>query len=241
MQQLNKKVLVLSAHPDDHLCCAGTLMYLRDKGFSLGEVVFTGGERSIWLGNSTGGGKIDEGELQKCRKSELSKASQLIGIERTSFLGLPDSGVVRSMELIDRIIGMVRQERPQILITQNPADYHHDHREVGRISTEAIDRAAWSISQELGEPYRVPIVLYMEGSYFGRSDVLVDVSKYAQRKEGVCAAYSSQMGERGRKLLKAMNSYRGYYKRSSVAECFEIAKDLPVYFNELMEVFSDVN
>lgn len=235
----NQQVLVFSAHPDDHLCSAGTLMYLKDLGFSLKEVVFTGGDKGIWLGNPVKDRKIDQSKLIKQRQHELSQASKIIGIKQTIFLGLADSKITRSIQLIEQIIKIVRHEKPKILITQNPDDYHHDHRELGRVSTEAIDRAAWGIAKELGEPYRVPIVLYMEGSYFGRSHLLIDTTKYRKQKESVFAAYSSQTSQRSRRMLEAMNTYRGYYKRSQFAECFEIPKELPIYFDELVEIFSD--
>ncbi len=52
MQNLknNKKVILFTAHPDDHLLCAGTLMKLKDKGFQIVEVMATGGEKSVWYG-----------------------------------------------------------------------------------------------------------------------------------------------------------------------------------------------
>lgn len=237
----NKHVLVFSAHPDDHLCCAGTLMYLKDKKFSVTEVVFTGGEKSIWLGKASKGKKIEETKLKKQRRNEILKAAQVIGIKKTIFLGLPDSSITRTTELIEKIIAIVREERPQILITQNPTDYHHDHRALGRISTEAIDRAAWGIARELGKPYRVPLVLYMEGSYFGRSDILVDITRYVKKKQKAFAVYDSQISDRSQRMLEAMNTYRGYYKRSKAAECFEIPKELPIYLNELTGIFQDAH
>lgn len=236
----NKKIIIFTAHPDDHLCCAGTIMYLKDLGFAATEVVFTGGENSMWLGNSKINKEIDKEKLKKRRKTEILKASKLIGIEKTIFLGLPDGNVVRSPEVLKILVEIIREERPQISISINSKDSHHDHKQVGKIAAEAIEMASWQNGKELGKTHRIALSLYMEGVLFGRNDILVDISKYLKRKEKVIDVYSSQITNEERKMLEAMNVYRGFHKGSVSAEAFEIAENLPVYFNELFDIFKNI-
>lgn len=236
----NKKVIIFTAHPDDHLCCAGTIMYLKDLGFTATEIVFTGGENSMWLENSKVNNKeINKEELKNHRKIEILKASKLIGIEKTIFLGLPDGNVARSPEILEKLVEIIREERPQIAISINPKDSHHDHKQVGKIASEAIEMASWKNAKGLGKTHRIALSLYMEGVLFGRNDVLVDISKYLKRKDKVVEVYRSQITNEERKMLEAMNVYRGFHKGSVSAEAFEIAEDCPMYFNELFDIFKN--
>lgn len=236
----NKKIIIFTAHPDDHICCAGTVMYLKDLGFKAVEVVFTGGENSMWLNSSLNNKKINKEELKNHRKTEILKASKLIGIEKTIFLGLTDGNVARSPEVLEKLVEIIRKERPQIAISLNPNDSHYDHKQVGKITSEAIEMASWQNAKELGKTHRVALFLYMEGTLFGRNDILVDISKYAKKKEKVAIVYSSQITKEEKKMLEAMNVYRGFYKGAASAEAFEIAEGLSVYFNELFDIFKNI-
>lgn len=240
-KKLNKKILIFTAHPDDHLCCAGSLMYFHDLGFKITEVVFTGGENSMWLNNSFEGKEIDKEKLKEKlknhRKKEILNASKAIGIDETIFLGLPDGNVQRSLEVLDMLVGIIRKVRPQIVISMNPFDSHYDHKKVGEIAGEAAERAGWMNSKELGISYRIPLFLYMEGTLFGRNDILIDISKYIKKKEKIFSIYKSQITDGEKKMLYAMNIYRGFHKGSELAEAFEIARDLPAHLNEIIDIF----
>lgn len=239
---LTKKSILFTAHPDDNLCVAGTLMFLKDKGFKVYEVIATGGERGPWFVSKTKRKKkFKEEELKEVRKKEISKASKIIGIDKTMFLGLPDSQVSWNFEVIREVIRIIRQEKPVIVFLNNPYDYHSDHRDFSKMVKEAIERSAWNFESELGDPWRVPIVLYFEGIYFGKSHILVDISKYWQRKQKAIDTYASQIYLNERKLLEGMNYYRNYFLRdhkSIAAEAFEIPEELPIKFNLLTEIFS---
>ena len=43
MKKKKQQILVIAAHPDDEIACAGTLMKMRDSGFEINELVLTGG------------------------------------------------------------------------------------------------------------------------------------------------------------------------------------------------------
>jgi len=241
IQNSTKKALVFTAHPDDHLCCAGTLMLLKDKGFKIQEIVATGGEKGPWWASETEQ-KTDftKEELKKERKKEISEASKIIGIDQTNFLGLPDGEVEMDFKIVEKIMEIVRKRKPMIVLTMNSKDYHHDHREVSKIVLESLARASWSYRFELGKPYKVPAVLLMEGFYFGRSHLVVDVTSFAKRKKAVLDAYKSQINPQEKKLLESMNYYRAFLTREEKAlsaEAFEIPEEFPIYFNKLIEFF----
>lgn len=241
-QNFTKKVLVFTTHPDDHFCCAGTLMFLKERTFEIQEIVATGGEKGPWwVSKIKRKTKIISEELKKVRKEEISKASKIIGISKTSFLNLPDSKIVRDPEVIEEMVRIVRQEKPEIVFAMNQNDYHCDHREFSKITLEALEKASWNYLPEKGQSWRTPIVLLMEGFYFGRADVVVDITKYLKKKNKVIESYKSQINFQERKLLESMSFYRAFLTRDKsvlTAEAFEIPEGFPVYFNQLIKIFS---
>ena len=240
--ETNKKVLLFTAHPDDHLICAGTLMWLKDQGFELQEIVATGGEKGPWFEDENiQKVDFDKNELKEVRQAEIGQAAKIIGIDKTTFLGLPDSAVVKTPKLVERLVEIIRQERPVMIFVHNPYDYHSDHIEVSKMVLEAAERAMWTYLPELGKSYKVPIILLAEGFYFGKPHVLVDITDYKKKKEEVVDAYLSQIYPRERALLESINKYRGFFLRDhnkTDAECFEIPDQYPIDFRRLMDIFS---
>ena len=224
-----KTIILFTAHPDDHLLCAGTLMKLADKGFYIVEVVFTGGEKSVWYGKE----KFKKEELKKQRMKEWILARKFIGIKEGIGLGLKDSEFNRSLKTVYQVMKIIRKYKPLLVITHYHNDYHRDHNEVSKIVTEAVDRAGWGVAKELGEPHKTPVFLYMDGEYLNRSDILVDVSDYLNKIEKLMEIYSSQMSERMKNLLKAIITYRGFFMRTKAAESFELGFRTPLKFNNL--------
>lgn len=230
-----KKLLIFSAHPDDHLSCAGTALFLKDLGFEISEVVFTGGEKSV---NNLGEKNTDPTDLKKIRSVEFKKASEILGTKSVYFLGQPDSNVSRSPELLDTLIKIIRKEKPLIAISENPNDYHFDHRQVGKIVAEALDRAGWGISKNLGEKHKTPVGLFM-GSLIQneKNDVSVDVTKYWDKKLEILKVYGSQTSDMTFQLNEALGKYFGFYQRAKFAESFEIMGNFPIKLNALLEMY----
>ncbi len=237
-QKDEKRVALFTAHPDDHLTCAGTLMYLKEKGFAIHEVVATGGENGPWRNSKEKNFNTDD--LFQKRKEEISEASKIIGIDTTSFLGLPDGRMVKNHETVEKVVAAIRKIRPSIVFTMNPFDYHSDHRKFGKMATEGLERASWDYLPEAGKPYKVPMFLYMEGFYFGAAHILIDITRHKERKEKVIDAYASQINDSERKLLESMNTYRSFFRRDEkvlAAEAFQIPKEFPVHFDRITKLF----
>lgn len=242
-QNSTKKVLVFSAHPDDHLCCAGTLMFLKDKGFEVQEVVATGGEKGPWwISGTEKKSDFNKKELQKERKKEISEAEKIIGISKTIFLGLPDSKIIRDPKIIEKIVGIIRKERPEVVFILNQEDYHCDHREFSKIALEALEKASWHYLPEKGESWRVPLVFLMEWSCLNKPQIIVDITPYVRKKEQLIDIYKSQINFRKRKLLESINFYRAYLTRNEKilsAEAFEIPEGFSVCLNRIIEIFNN--
>jgi len=228
----NKNIILFTAHPDDHLLCAGTLMKLADNGFYIIEVVFTFGEKSVWYGKE----KFKKEDLKKQRMKEWILARKFIGIKEGIGLGLKDSEFTRDLKTIHLVMKIIRKYKPVLVSTHYYQDYHRDHNEVLKIVTEAIDRAGWGISKELGEPHKTPLFLYMDGEYLNRGDILVDVSDYLEKIKKLMEIYSSQMSERMKNLLLSIITYRGFFIRTKAAESFELGFRSPLKLKGLEEI-----
>jgi len=228
----NKNIILFTAHPDDHLLCAGTLMKLADNGFYIIEVVFTSGEKSVWYGKE----KFKKEDLKRQRMKEWILARKFIGIKEGIGLGLKDSEFTRDLKTVHLVMKIIRKYKPVLVITHYYQDYHRDHNEVSKIVTEAIDRAGWGISKELGEPYKTPLFLYMDGEYLNRGDILVDVSDYLEKIKKLMDIYSSQMSERMKNLLLSIITYRGFFMRTKAAESFELGFRSPLKLKGLEEI-----
>jgi LmbE family N-acetylglucosaminyl deacetylase len=228
----NKNIILFTAHPDDHLLCAGTLMKLADNGFYIIEVVFTSGEKSVWYGKE----KFKKEDLKKQRMKEWILARKFIGIKEGIGLGLKDSEFTRDLKTVHLVMKIIRKYKPVLVITHYYQDYHRDHNEVSKIVTEAIDRAGWGISKELGEPHKTPLFLYMDGEYLNRGDILVDVSDYLEKIKKLMEIYSSQMSERMKNLLLSIITYRGFFMRTKAAESFELGFRSPLKLKGLEEI-----
>jgi LmbE family N-acetylglucosaminyl deacetylase len=228
----NKNIILFTAHPDDHLLCAGTLMKLADNGYYIIEVVFTSGEKSVWYGKE----KFKKEDLKKQRMKEWILARKFIGIKEGIGLGLKDSDFTRDLKIVHLIMTIIRKYKPVLVITHYHQDYHRDHNEVSKIITEAVDRASWGIAKELGEPYKTPLFLYMDGEYLNRGDILVDVSDYLEKIKKLMDIYSSQMSERMRNLLLSIITYRGFFIRTKAAESFELGFRSPLKLKGLEEI-----
>ena len=231
--QNEKKLLIFSAHPDDHLSCAGTALFLKDLGFEISEVVFTSGEKSV---NNLSKENSLSADLKKIRSEEFKKASKILGTKNVYCLNQPDSNVSRSPELIDVLIKIIRKEKPLIAISENPNDYHFDHKQVGKIVVEALDRAGWGISSNLGKKHKTPVGLFM-GSLIQneKNDISVDVTEYWDKKLEILKVYGSQTSDMTFQLNEALGKYFGFYQRTKFAESFEIMQNFPIKLNILLE------
>ena len=119
----NKNIILFTAHPDDHLLCAGTLMKLADNGYYIIEVVFTSGEKSVWYGKE----KFKKEDLKKQRMKEWILARKFIGIKEGIGLGLKDSEFTRDLKTVHLVMKIIRKYKPVLVITHYYQDYHRDH------------------------------------------------------------------------------------------------------------------
>jgi LmbE family N-acetylglucosaminyl deacetylase len=134
------RVLVVTAHPDDaDFGAAGSVALLVDGGAEVTYLLVTDGDAG---GNER---TLDNSGMAELRRTEQLAAAKAVGVTDLRFLGYPDGQVVPSLELRRDIARVIRQVRPDLVITHHPdrnyrfiAPSHPDHRAVGGAALDAV-------------------------------------------------------------------------------------------------------
>jgi LmbE family N-acetylglucosaminyl deacetylase len=173
---LGKRILVLTAHPDDEGIAAGTMYENWKAGGETYLLCATYGEK----GKSHLAKPVSDAALKRIRKNELLKAAKVLHIKKVFFLGLPDTGVeAHKKELRKKMSAIVQKVKPEQLISFGPDGMsgHLDHITVGA--------AAFSIAKEL----KIPLVAATPGRSFLGQRRKVFIARRAFGK------YAPQFGE----------------------------------------------
>jgi LmbE family N-acetylglucosaminyl deacetylase len=128
-------ILVVVAHPDDaEAFCGGTIARLTQAGNRVILVICTNGERGS---HDT---LLCPTRLAEIRRQEQQRAQEMLGITESMWLGYRDGQLSRAGDLRDRLIRIIRETHPEIIVTFDPwkhYEFHPDHRAVGFITSEA--------------------------------------------------------------------------------------------------------
>ncbi|MCA9383402.1 PIG-L family deacetylase [Candidatus Dojkabacteria bacterium] len=229
---MDKVIVGITAHPDDHVVFAGTIFKLKEKGFKYYEIVLTGSSEGGDYRKNT---VQDTDQIHDMRMHELSDAAEFLGVEEVYRFDEEDQNLTYSKELMHRIIPILRKLKPQIVIGMNEDDVHPDHIAANQLTREALRWAAKSFRAEYGEAHRTPIALFAEGTEPIKPHLLVDVTDYYEQKENLFKKYLSQASPKDLDLLKSSALIRGYHLRKKdgmYAEAFSTEKNiLPILFD----------
>lgn len=182
------RVLAVGAHPDDlEILCAGTLAKYARRGDAVVMCYATNGNQGHFV--------IQPPELARIRCEEARRSTQVIGAEFL-WLDLPDQLVEEDLPTRLKFIEMVRQARPDLVLTHHPDDYIMDHRRVSRLVFEATFVATVAHVQT-GSPHhtKTPPIYYMDslaGVEF-LPEEFVDISDTIELKREMLSQHQSQV------------------------------------------------
>ena len=144
------KVLVIAAHQDDEtIGCAGTIKRLTDQGTTVDVVFVTSGDTGI-----DHSGDYSSDNIISVRNTEAMAAKQILGWDSTISLGVKTQCVQNTQELFHKMIKVIRECKPDLVITHADVDKHRDHRNISEIVKEACWKANELIHPELGEVHQ---------------------------------------------------------------------------------------
>ncbi|MCX8481729.1 MAG: bacillithiol biosynthesis deacetylase BshB1 [Sediminibacterium sp.] len=178
-------MLVFGAHPDDiELGCAGTIISTIHAGKKVGVVDLTKGE----LG--TRGNAI-------IRAKEAKKSATILGLSVRENLNLADGFFEINKKNILKVIQIIRNYQPSIILANAPTDRHPDHGRAANLLYEAfflsgLEKIKTTFKRNT-QPAWKPTYLfnYIQDKYI-EPNILIDISDYIDKKVESINAYSSQ-------------------------------------------------
>jgi len=219
-----KRIEVFVAHPDDEIIgLGGTLSKLKENDSEVKVVIFHLGGKSVK-------GVYDETTGMQVREKESEVVSKFLGFIHEHW-NIPE--IIDRRAVVRKIVGEIRNFKPNIIFTHSPQDRHHLH--VGVSS--AVTEAAWHASQlyylDLGDPWRTNDVYYFEiWDLFTHPTLVVDITNYINRKIEAMKLYESQVKAFPRIIsyIEALARVRGVEIGSDYGEAFLRAPVLPMTF-----------
>ncbi|MBP2704784.1 PIG-L family deacetylase [Microbispora sp. RL4-1S] len=227
------RVLAVVAHPDDvDFGAAGTVARLTSAGVEVVYCVVTDGDAGGY------DREMDNGGMAEVRRAEQTAAAKCVGVSDIRFLGYPDGAVEQTLGLRRDIARVIRQVRPDVVITSSPErNYvriypsHPDHRAVGGATLDAVYPDARNpyafpelLADERLEAWTVREV-WLNGS--PTPDSYVDVTSTAERKISALRAHVSQTSHMDDLdgMIKGMLSHHAAaagLPEGSLAEAFQV-------------------
>jgi LmbE family N-acetylglucosaminyl deacetylase len=201
-EYLPKSAMSIHAHPDDQdFTVSGTLAKWARAGCEIVSVMITSGDSGS---NDVTKGADYKPELAHLREDEQRAANTVLGIKETVFLRYPDGELVPSIPLRRDLTRVIRQFKPEVVMTGNPEAWfygneyvnHPDHRAAAQAACEAVFPSAGTrlIFPDLlaagYEPHNVKR-LYIHGSE--KSDTWIDISETIETKIEALKKHVSQV------------------------------------------------
>jgi len=124
-----KTAIAIAAHPDDiEFMMAGTLLLLKKAGYQIHYL-------NLAWGNC-GSLQYDSATTKKIRLEEARRAAQLLGAHfHEPFCN--DLEILYELKTLRRLAAVIREVKPNILLTHSPADYMEDHTNTCRLAVTA--------------------------------------------------------------------------------------------------------
>lgn len=201
---MSRRFLAIAAHPDDlDFGAAGTTATLTDAGDEVVYCLVTDGDAGGF--DNT----ISRDEMGRIRRREQTAAAAVVGVTELHFLGMPDGRVVADLELRRLLSRVIRQVKPDIVLSQSPLRNfdrifasHPDHLATGEATLAAVYPDARNefahpelLAVEGLTPHEVPEVWLMGGP---DPDHFVDITDSIDRKIDALLCHESQHREPGR-------------------------------------------
>jgi len=192
-----ERVLVVVAHPDDiDFGIAGTAAVLTAAGSQVTYACCTSGEAGIPE-------DMDRAELAAMREREQRQAATAVGVTDVRFLGQPDGHLEANLELRKVISRVIRQVKPNVVITQNPERRydrifasHPDHLACAEATISAIypdarnPHAHVELLAEGHEPHAVDWLWITSGR---DPNLAVDIGAVMEAKVKALSCHTSQV------------------------------------------------
>jgi LmbE family N-acetylglucosaminyl deacetylase len=125
----NKVAIAIAAHPDDiEFQMAGTLVLLKKAGYTTHYLTLASG--------NCGSADYNPATTRAIRNTEARAAAKILGAEFHPCL-TDDLEIVYSVELLRALAALIREAKPNVILTHSPQDYMEDHANTSRLAVSA--------------------------------------------------------------------------------------------------------
>jgi len=195
-----KTVLAVFAHPDDmDFSSSGTIAKWAKRGAAITYLVCTDGSKG------SDDPAMTARKLSLIRKKEQLKAAKILGVQDVIFLHYPDGELVVDMKLKEDISKVIRQKKPDVVITLDPTFLysakrgfinHSDHRAAGQAAIDAVfplarDRLSFPHHEKRGlAPHKTRTLLLVS---FEDANHFEDIASTFEAKLKALRVHASQV------------------------------------------------
>ena len=173
-------VLAIAAHRDDvEQTCGGTLLRMAARGLRTAILDLTKGEAG------TRGTSED-------RAREAAEAAKLLGVSRREALDLPDGAIENTVENRKKIVRVLREVRPRVVILPYWQARHPDHAIVAALGYEACFLSGLAKIETGTPPHRPFKIVYASLYADVRPTFVVDITPFIEQRHNALMAYKSQ-------------------------------------------------
>jgi N-acetylglucosamine malate deacetylase 1 len=173
-------ILALAAHRDDvEQTCAGTLLKMADRGYRTGILDLTQGEMG------TRGTAED-------RAHEAAEAARILKVSWRHALDIPDGRVENTWENRLKVVRVLREQRPRVLILPYWEGRHPDHYTASILGYEAAFISGLAKLPLEGSAHRPFKIIYASLYRDVRPTFVVDITDQFETRFAAVMAYKSQ-------------------------------------------------
>lgn len=221
---MNRRVLVVAAHPDDEvLGCGATIAKWKTQGAAVHVLLLADGE----------GARADNNQRKLHNRHEAAvNANKIIGTDSLELLNLPDNRLdsLDLLEVVKLIEDRVKEIQPDTVLTHHSGDVNVDH----RIAHDAVLAACrpqpgCSVKQLLF----FEVLSSTEWRPFGSGEpfmpnFFVDVADVIEQKIAALMAYESELRDfphpRSVDGVQILARWRGAMVGAMAAEAFVLGR-----------------
>jgi bacillithiol biosynthesis deacetylase BshB1 len=173
-------VLAIAAHRDDvEQTCGGTLLRMAARGLRTAILDLTRGEAG------TRGTAED-------RAREAADSARLLGVGWREALDLPDGAIENMLENRMKIVRVLREVRPRVVILPYWQARHPDHAIVANLGYEACFLSGLAKIETGAAPHRPFKIVYASLYADLRPSFIVDITPFIEQRHAALMAYKSQ-------------------------------------------------
>ncbi len=173
-------ILAIAAHRDDvEQTCGGTLLRAASRGLRTAILDLTQGEAG------TRGTAED-------RAREAADAAKILGVRWREALDLPDGAIANTLENRLKIVRVLREVRPRVVILPYWQARHPDHAIVASLGYEAGLLSGLAKIDTGTAPHRPFKIVYASLYADVRPGFIVDITPFIEQRHAALMAYRSQ-------------------------------------------------